>query len=62
MPAKAASARVTANVAGKSALAAGAKPRVKEAHMSKLESKRLESFKALMAKYAGKCSFAGLDE
>lgn len=62
MPAKAASARVTAKIAAKSVRAAGAKPRAKKARMSKLEAERLESFKALMAKYAGKCSFAGLDE
>jgi hypothetical protein len=30
--------------------------------MSKLETGRLASFKALMEKYGGKCSFAGLDE
>jgi len=35
---------------------------VKKARMSRLEAKRLESFKALIAKYAGKCSFAGSDE
>ena len=29
--------------------------------MSKLEAKRLESFKALMAKYRGKATFAGFD-
>jgi len=29
--------------------------------MSKLELERLESFKALMEKYRGKCSFAGYD-
>jgi hypothetical protein len=62
MPAKAASTRTTAKVAGKSVRAAGAKPRAKTVRLSKLEAERLESFKALMAKYAGKCSFAGLDE
>jgi hypothetical protein len=61
MPAKAASARVTAKVASKSVRANGAKPRAKKALMSKLEAKRLESFKALMAKYAGKLKFAGFD-
>jgi hypothetical protein len=58
MPAKAAATRVTAKVAAKSVRANGAKPRAKKARMSKLEAKRLESFKALMAKYARKCSFA----
>jgi hypothetical protein len=62
MPAKAASARVTANVAGKSVSATGAEPRLKKARMSKLEAKRLESFKALMKKFGGKGSFAGCDE
>jgi len=62
MPAKVASARVSANVVGKSASATGMKSGVKKARMSRLEAKRLESFKALIAKYAGKCSFAGSDE
>jgi hypothetical protein len=30
--------------------------------MSKLEARRLASFKALMKKYGGKLSFAGCDE
>ena len=62
MPAKVVSACVPANVVGKSASANGTKSGVKKARMSKLEAKRLESFKALIAKYAGKCSFAGSDE
>ena len=57
MPAKAASARVTAKVASKSVRANGAKPGAKKARMSKLEAKRLESFKALMAKYSRKVHF-----
>jgi len=61
MPAKAASTRVPAKVAAKSVRANGAKPRAKTARMSKLEAKRLESFKALMAKYRGKATFAGFD-
>ncbi len=61
MPAKTASARVTSKVAGKSFRAAGTKPRARKARVSRLEAKRLESFKALMKKYGGKCSFAGYD-
>jgi hypothetical protein len=61
MPAKAASARVTAKIASKSVRANGAKPRAKKTRMSKLEAKRLESFKALMTKYRGKATFAGFD-
>jgi hypothetical protein len=61
MPTKAASTRVTAKVAGKSVRTAGAKPRAKTVRLSKLEAKRLESFKALMLKYGGKGSFAGYD-
>lgn len=61
MPAKAASARVTAKIAAKSVRTNGAKPRAKKARMSKLEAKRLESFKALMTKYRGKATFAGFD-
>ena len=61
MPAKAASARATVKVAARSVRKAGAKPRAKKARMSKLEAKRLESFKALMAKYRGKATFAGFD-
>ena len=62
MPAKAASARVTAKVAGKSVPATGAKPRAKTARMSKLEARRLDRFKALMKKYEGKLAFVGSDE
>jgi hypothetical protein len=62
MPAKAASARVTAKIAAKSVRANGAKPRAKAVRLSKLEARRLESFKSLMAKYGGKLAFAGYDE
>lgn len=62
MPAKTASARVTAKIASKSVRANGAKPRAKKTRMSKLEAKRLEQFKALMKKYEGKLAFAGSDE
>jgi hypothetical protein len=61
MPAKAASTHVTAKVAAKSVRPATTKPAAKKVRMSKLEAKRLESFKALMAKYRGKATFAGLD-
>jgi hypothetical protein len=61
MPAKTASARVTSKVAGKFVRAAGTKPCARKARVSRLEAKRLESFKALMKKYGGKCSFAGYD-
>lgn len=61
MPAKTASARVTTIVAAKSVRKAGAKPRAKKARMSKLEAKRLESFKALMLKFGGMGMFAGYD-
>jgi hypothetical protein len=61
MPAKTASTRVGAKVAAKSLSAGGAKPRTDRVRMSKLEAKRLESFKALMEKYGGKGSFAGYD-
>jgi len=62
MPAKAASARVTAKVAVESVRKAGAKPHAKKARMSKLEAKRLEQFKALIKKYEGKLAFTGSDE
>jgi len=39
----------------------GATPK-KSARMSRLETKRLEQFKALMLKYGGKCQFGGSDE
>jgi hypothetical protein len=61
MPANAASTRVTAKVAAKSVRAATAKPAAKKVSMSKLEAKRLEGFKALMTKFRGKATFAGLD-
>jgi hypothetical protein len=50
VPDKTASTRETAKAAGKSIRAAGAKPRTKAVRLSKIEAKRLESFKALMAK------------
>ena len=62
MPAKATSTRVTSKIAGKSVGAADATPRAKAARMSRLEAKRLQSFKALMKKFGGKLSFAGFDE
>jgi len=61
MPAKAASTRVAARIAGKSVPAAGAKPRAPKTAMSKLEAKRLEGFKSLMKKFRGKATFAGFD-
>jgi hypothetical protein len=62
MPAKGASARVTAKVAAKSVRITGGKSGARKTRLPKLEAKRLESFKALMEKYGGKCSFAGFDE
>ena len=62
MPARAVSTRVNAKVAGKAVRAAGTTPRAKTTRLSKLEAKRLESFKTLMLKYGGKGSFAGCDE
>ena len=61
MPPKVASACVPAKVAAKSVRVTGGKQRAKKAQVSKLEAKRLEDFKALMEKYGGKGSFAGLD-
>ena len=61
MPVKAASTRIPAKVAGKSVRAADAEPRAKKMRLSKLEAKRLEQFKTLMVRNAGKCSFAGYD-
>jgi len=62
MPAKTASNRVTAKVSSKSVRATGAKSGAKKVRLSNLEAKRLEQFKALMKKYEGKLTFAGLDE
>jgi hypothetical protein len=61
MPSKSASTRVTNKVAGKSVSAAPARPAANKARVSRLEAKRLESFKTLMAKYRGKATFAGFD-
>jgi hypothetical protein len=61
MPAKTASNRITAKVSSKSVRGTGAKTGAKKAHLSKLEAKRLEQFKALMEKYLGKAMFAGFD-
>jgi hypothetical protein len=49
-------------VAGKSVRAATAKPAAKKARLSKAEAEGLAKFKAVLAKYAGKCTFAGSDE
>ena len=62
MPAKGASARATARVVSKSISVTGGEPDAKKSRLSKLEAKRLASFKALIAKYEGKCTFAGCDE
>jgi hypothetical protein len=61
VPSKAASSRTNAKAASKSAIATGAKPPAKATRHSKLEGERLEKFNALIAKYAGRCSFAGYD-
>jgi hypothetical protein len=61
MTVKAASTRIPAKVAGKSVRATNADPRAKRMRLSRLETKRLEQFKALMDRNAGKCSFAGYD-
>jgi len=61
MPPKVASACVPAKVATKSVRVTGGKQRAKKVHMSKLEAKGTESFKALMKKYGGKLQFAGYD-
>ena len=61
MPAKRPSKSTKAEVSAKSVRANTAKPRKGKVRMSKLELERLESFKALMEKYRGKCSFAGYD-
>ena len=62
MATKTASKSVKSGVAAKAVRAVSAKPRTKKPRLSKLEAERVESFKALMEKYAGKCSFAGFDE
>jgi len=53
---------VKSGLAAKAIRAESTKPRAKKPRLSKLEAERLESFKALMKKYEGKCSFAGFDE
>lgn len=62
MPAKSASTRVNAKMAAKAVRTTSAKRRVKKPRMTKVEAERLEHFKALMKKFGGKGSFAGLDE
>jgi len=62
MAAKTASKRVKSGVVAKAVRAVSTKPRTKKPRLSKLEAERLKSFKALMEKYAGTCSFAGSDE
>ncbi len=62
MPAKGASARVIAKAAPKSVHATGGKLGATKTHLTKLEAKRLASFKALMANYGGKCTFAGCNQ
>jgi hypothetical protein len=62
VPAKSASTRVNAKTAAKSVRAASAKLRAKKPRMTKIEAERLEHFKALMKRFGGKGSFAGLDE
>ncbi len=61
MPSKAASTRVNAKIAAKSLRRSDAKPRAKKPRISKIEADRLAHFKALMEKYRGKATFAGLD-
>ena len=56
MPAKGASARVIAKAAPKSVHATGGKLGATKTHLTKLEAKRLASFKALMANYGGECT------
>ena len=62
MPAKSTSARATSKVAVTSVHAPAAKTRAKSPRMSKPEARGSQSFKALMKKYGGKCTFAGYDE
>jgi hypothetical protein len=62
MPVKTASTRPETGVAAKSVPVAGAKPDAKTSRLSRFEAERLERFKALMRKYAGKATFAGFDE
>jgi len=62
MPAKTGTTRGKSMVAGKSVRASTAKPAAKKARLSKAEAEGLAKFKALMAKYAGKCTFGGCDE
>jgi hypothetical protein len=62
MPAESTSGRVEAKVTAKSVRADATGPRIRKLRMSKLELKKLESFKALMRKYGGKGTFAGCDE
>jgi hypothetical protein len=62
LPAKSASTRVNAKTAAEALRAASAKQRVKKPRMRKVEAERLQHFKALMKKFGGKGSFAGLDE
>ena len=61
MSARSASEKVGAKVAAKAVRANGTKRRAKKIRMSRLESRRLEDFKALMLKYGGKGVFAGYD-
>jgi len=62
MRSKTASTRASTKVAAKSVRASVAKPRTKKMRISKVEAERLEKFKALMEKFRGKATFAGLDE
>jgi hypothetical protein len=58
MHAKASSSRATVKGTDKSVRAAETKAGAKTVRLSNLERTRLESFRALMKKYGGKCSFA----
>jgi len=62
MPSKAISVRLTSKIALKPVHITAATPRPKAQRVSKLEARRLASFKALMKKFGGKLSFAGCDE
>jgi len=61
MAGKRASTTLNSKVTAKEIHAVSGKPRTRKARLSKVEAERLASFKALMEKNAGKCTFAGFD-
>jgi hypothetical protein len=62
MAAKTASTIVKSGITAKAVRGLSTQPRTRKPRLSKLEAERLESFKTLMKKYAGKCSFPGFDK